>query len=68
MFRLVSIAIVLIAWLPAYGQPPVVVVEVNAVLPPVVTTGQELELTPVQWMKGMSNPETSRRFIAIGCI
>ncbi len=42
--------------------------EVDAVFAPVMTTRQEHELTPVQWMEGMRNPETSGRFIAIGCI
>jgi len=33
-----------------------------------VTTGHERKLAPEQWMEGMGNPETSGRFIAIGCI
>lgn len=49
-------------------QPPVVVVEVDAVLAPVVTTGYERKPAPVQWMEGMRDPEMSCRFIAIGCI
>ncbi len=48
-------------------QPTAVVVEVHAVLAPVVPIGHQRELTPAEWMERVGDLEGLARTVQIGC-
>ena len=49
-------------------EPLIVIVEVDPVLAPVVTTGHQRKLASVQWMEGMRDLKKLRWTGTIGCI
>ncbi len=49
-------------------QPTGAVVEVDAVLAPVVAVCHQRELTPAEWVKGMCDLEGLASTVQIGCI